>query len=198
MTSVGGVRSVNAVINLNLNNAGIHSYAPAASTDDLGLFLGFDDNVYLADFPIYEGPSKAWMVSNEAGFSSLLTYQDWIGSPSGQDAGSLADEGFEVPASCFVGVGQLDFRLTPSCPAVGAGNWSAVNDGADPSLRAVRDFYGRSRYDVFPFPSAGIGELSTPVVTQVDAISSWGRAGLVLALMCFGLVGLRQAAVVTD
>jgi hypothetical protein len=92
------------------------------------------------------------MVSNEAGFSSLLTYQDWIGSPSGQDAGSLADERFEVPASCFVGVGQLDFRLTPSCPAVGAGNWSAVNDGADPSLRAVRDFYGKSRYDVFTFP----------------------------------------------
>jgi hypothetical protein len=40
--------------------------------------------------------------------------------------------------------------------------------------------------------------MSTPVVTRVDAISSWGRAGLVLALMCFGLVGLRQAAVVTD
>jgi hypothetical protein len=195
MMATGGVRSLNAVLNLNLNNSGIHTYAPATSTSEIGLIFDFDDNVYLADFPIFEGPSKAWMVSNEAAFASLLTFQDWASPPASQDGGSYVDETFTLPTACLVGTGLLDVHLTSSCPAVGAGNWAAVHDGPDQSIRAIRDFYGKSRYDVFPFPSAGAAETAPSIVAAVDASSFWSRVALVLLLTAGGTVIVRSRPV---
>lgn len=176
MDDAGGVRPINALLYLNLNNAGIHSYAPATSSSELDDLFLFDDNVYLANFPIYIGPSKGWLVSDEIGFGSLLTFADWLANGAGQDAGSHNDEAYIAPASCFVDPANFDFRLTAGCPALGAGSWDDVNEGLEHSIRVSRDFYGASKYGVSPQPSAGAAGAEGAAGPAVPVLSLWGLA----------------------